>query len=508
VRWVRGESSIWIRITQPTSSWIGDGDAAIAPSDNNRVSFSLGIRGTNYFDTISYQQNLPFNLRQGEEIGEAGTDSPVCSDFSNSTLAADGTVAPLNNVHPGMYDSNVRISEGVYSAQAGAVLDVDLTGSFLLARGKGLQVSATTVFEQTNLVERPLPGDGNVTVGQPLQIRLNYTGGVNLLEAPLAPGSTFTLSVPEDADYGFAEGGVTMGGDMRASTQYQDAFTLSDETVYRSVVLTYTGDSLVMINLLAIIDTQLTVSRNTTANALELTYAVGVQRNTFCPTRPIALDVVSWQLAQLGSGRIIPHVTRPTGEFTSQLLLANPTEEENDVALTFYGADGTAFAEFNSTIAGGVTQVVPLEDKVPEEGGYLRIDEATPVLASVIYKARGEAKAPAQLHESSTTARTWRLYAGGDGLTFDGAAIVNTGNEEAFLTLRQRSLSGEVLSSIELLIPLASGAKSLLVLNESFTWVEGAFYEVISSQPLALTALRGDLQANFLWENRALPIDD
>jgi hypothetical protein len=84
VRWVAGEQSIWLRITTPSSTWIRTiTDALIAPSENRRVSWSLGFTPSVSFDLNSDNFNLGIaNL-------PANSYNPLASTLAD---AADTTV--------------------------------------------------------------------------------------------------------------------------------------------------------------------------------------------------------------------------------------------------------------------------------------------------------------------------------------------------------------------------------------------------------------------------------
>lgn len=509
VRWVAGESSIWIRITSPTSAWLSNGTEAVMPSEEHPVEFSLGLSGYHTVNVPENQRNLPFNLRQYlGTSGSEGTSTAFCADLDCSVLLGDGSVESLIYLDLIGFGPDAQISEGVYSGAGATILGLNFSGSFIVARGKMIDYDISPEDVAPLSLSRPYQNEEPLYVRNQLPIQMNHTSGGNFLSLSLGEESSFSLSVPDDADYGFVPGRVALGNGMLASVSYEDPLTISNETVYRKAMLTYQGWVEPLNDLTVLLDVTLSLNRSTLATSLEVTHSVGIRRgNALCPPSFVYSDLGTWTLGEIGTDRIIPHITNPSGDFTSKLYLANTGDVESEVGFAIYDDEGNNSQSMLQMLGSGEVKIVDLDGFIPENGGYLRITDESPVVVSVVYQAKGEDKSRAELHETSAKSSKWRLYSGSAGLTFDGAAVVNMGDEDAFLTIIQKNLLGETLNTVTQGLPLAAGHKDLLVLDSLFPAVDGAYYEISAGQPLAVTALRGDLQSNFLWENQALPLD-
>lgn len=205
--------------------------------------------------------------------------------------------------------------------------------------------------------------------------------------------------------------------------------------------------------------------------------------------------------------RIIPHVTSPTGGFETRIILSNPRTNPEFYELVSYDLQGIRNAIISGELGPGAT----LFRTVPELFGttavsHFTIIDFSGVEVTAVYQAVGNAKAPAHSRESRTQATTWRIYPGNKNVTWDGAAIVNMGVDPVQVRLQSYDENGTRLSNLlhDQIIP--SAGKALLVLSDIFE--SGAYYEIVSTQPLALTALRGDKggSSTYLWENAAVAI--
>lgn len=506
VRWVAGEDAIWIRITHPTSSWLQDGDAAVAPSDNQQVQFIFGVYGFDYGDDET-KENLPFNLRQGEEPGEEGTSTLVCYDLRNSTVTADSTFSTLIHQDVDTFVASAEISPGVYSNAEAHEADIRAIGEFTMARGRDLVFALSSAVSAPLEAFRPIDSGNTFSLSNRLVLQIDPGLTENAaMEGVFGTDSRIVLTVAEDAAYGFPAGSVSLGGDWEATSTYDQSFTHGEETLFRQATLTYTGSPRTADNLLAEVMVDLAVSGSDLVRDIFVNYQVEVARSTRCGQTFIDLGGSQWYFAEVSQGRIIPHLTRSSGEFTTQLLVANDEGESVDYEIELVGINGESIAQLTDSLNAGETALLDLDELVPDTGGYARISEHNSVKVSVMYRAKGENKAPAQLHETRDSAKRWRIYPGQNQLTFDGAAIVNLGDEDAQLSITTRGFDGSSLSTTTQPEPLQPGHKTLLVFNNQHEDVE-CYYEVVATQPIAFMALRGDLQSNFLWQNRALPLD-
>ena len=70
VRWVEGESSLWIRVQQTSDQWLSAGGPLVGPSEDLAVSWTIGVSARlsdtdNDKDAAADGSNLPFNTQIG-----------------------------------------------------------------------------------------------------------------------------------------------------------------------------------------------------------------------------------------------------------------------------------------------------------------------------------------------------------------------------------------------------------------------------------------------------------
>lgn len=138
VRWRKGESAIWIKITASSSTWLLRDGVAAAPSDDARVTFTIGVTGRdsrldNRPSYLSGQANLPANSRaHGKKASTL-----IFVDVSEAGLTTTG-IDSLLGMDIIAFDS---LTEGVETVRNpeniiyGNLLPVDFYGDFWIARG-------------------------------------------------------------------------------------------------------------------------------------------------------------------------------------------------------------------------------------------------------------------------------------------------------------------------------------------------------------------------------------
>lgn len=97
VRWVQGESAIWLRIQRPTHTWLSVAGHEVAPNPDHYARFSFGRSASNsYADTGGYfeQQlaNLPYHTRQDpfktDDPQTFAVSTLLCLDMRDARLQA------------------------------------------------------------------------------------------------------------------------------------------------------------------------------------------------------------------------------------------------------------------------------------------------------------------------------------------------------------------------------------------------------------------------------------
>ncbi len=228
------------------------------------------------------------------------------------------------------------------------------------------------------------------------------------------------------------------------------------------------------------------------------------------------LSIILWAGSLFGQMRMIPHLTRTSGGFTTSVIIENESIETVTYRLTPYDKDGNLLQgdegqeiRVEGIIAGQAVVSMPAGELFPGtvDASHFSI-EGDGIMVSVAYNSTNGGS-PAHVGETSVEATSYRLFTGDWSQVFDGFAVVNMGEQTADVWVSERDSSGDIIQSVRAIDDLAPMAKGLWIIGQpsgSPFNGGGANYEVYSTQPLAITALRGDLPgSNFLWVNQATP---
>ena len=205
--------------------------------------------------------------------------------------------------------------------------------------------------------------------------------------------------------------------------------------------------------------------------------------------------------------RIIPHVTRADGSFSSRVMIINQTNEPRGYRVTAYDESGVRLG----TLLGSLDPYASREEDAASffnglTPSHFTIDSAEDISFFIVYEAAAGGGSPAHVVEQTSQGVVWRIAAGNWAEVYDAIAAVNTGDAATEVVLRQVSESGEVLASWSL-GTVSPMAKTLAVTSQLFPAMMGGYYEVAADQPLAVTALRGDAASRFFWQSPAIPAD-
>jgi hypothetical protein len=209
--------------------------------------------------------------------------------------------------------------------------------------------------------------------------------------------------------------------------------------------------------------------------------------------------------------RIIPHLTRPGGDFTSTIILTNTGNQAIDFTLTPYTEDGgTDIQVVESRVQPEqALMMTPEELFGTDEVSHFSIDEGSGLVVTVSYQDVDQNFSQAHVRESAETAFRWRIYPGDLADVADGIAVVN-GNEESILVkARQRNSDGSIIDQVNLFGgSLAAHAKGLYVFSTDFNKEPGSFFEIYSDSEFALLALRfATGNSRYFWQTAATPMD-
>lgn len=211
--------------------------------------------------------------------------------------------------------------------------------------------------------------------------------------------------------------------------------------------------------------------------------------------------------------RLIAHITRPDGGFTTHIIVENPTATALPFSLQPFDASGSPGTPVSGEI--GPERVISYEvgelfESLPS---HFEISDAAIPRFYVTYQAASGVSSPAHLAESAMRSQVWRLFPGDWSTVFDGIAVVNRGGEPAEVWIVQLDFEGQLLHAEKAFSALAPNGKGLWVIGgpagSPFSPRQDALFEIWSSQAIAVTALRGtppDAAIGVLWANTAVTL--
>ena len=536
VRWVEGESAIWLQLNQATNTWLSRNGNLISPDADISVSFTIGASAwssrnqtaTRAADTY----NLPFNTRNANTPGtiEDAISTLFCVDLSNGTLAAQGTdsLLVLDMI---AFDKDVDLGGGSYSSQAGLPLGTSFSGLAYVARGKNRIIDSDIVMG-VNATRHEVHED-LASVTNHMSIFLNNFDVNSILKSYLWPGSIVHL----EAEGGglFREDSVRLLSDVSCG---QTGTIQGDETTlvvynglnyYSRVDLVWNGEVLELNNLLLDLEATIYMVPGTyvetawyinwelhlashEANTVDAEVAdgfVGDDQHGRCDPYSYTIDTDRWLFASLTYDRFLPHLTKVGGDFSTILRLHNAGTSFQSVQLLLQDQKGALIFITQLTLAANETVDRPVEEILGgEEASHALVTGDPSVKVSAIYKAKRDDASPVHINSTDLEATHWRLFAGDRNLTFDGLAVVNRGSDRTTVVGRHLDANGNLIAEMTLSTALGIGEKDLYVLSTLFEALPGDLFEIITDEPVGLVALRGDHTSTYIWENRAQPVFD
>ncbi len=204
--------------------------------------------------------------------------------------------------------------------------------------------------------------------------------------------------------------------------------------------------------------------------------------------------------------RYLVHITSAVGGFSSQLIVSNPTAETQPFELRAYDAMGGAIQDVLGSVNPGESLYQNAQSQLGSGVSHVEVIRGNVLNISVAYQRNGEATGPAHVHSSQRSSRAWLVFPGTFEVTWDGIALLNLGTSSAHTRIWQVSQSGAVLRGpITASTELPPKGKALYLFSQDFDAIEASHFEVISSEPTMVLALRGNLNSDLLWENQAVP---
>jgi len=525
VRWVAGENKIWVRIQTSTANWLQfEGGETGPPSEDHAVVWSLGRPARSVAEELQQiTSNLPFptkNLSASSTDYQEAHSLIFCFNLTTSTLETSG----LNSELPyfvQFYDQTAEVTPGFF--QEGTLLDIQQSGTWRIARGVDIQISA--LFSTT---ANPLPVCSEESTGTVRNtLGLDISRNLPAQFAKIYDGTYMQLTVPPQANYGFDERDVFFSGPDIApgllEINADSAFNLNGVTLYRELKLTWTSGTRSLADLTAMVDATLHYPCDARPSDLTLNYQLvvmdteppwdqapfdGDHQQKGCQQDGFTAGEGIWRHNTAPDVGRISHITQPGNGFTTHIIIANTSDSPQDYELFPYTREGEPLPEVTGSLEPGEANTFEATLLFgSDETAHFRYNATSAIEIIAVYQADRENTAPAHVGASSHTASRWLIYPGNTSITWDGVAVVNAGGVPGGVDVTQYQPDGQVINQISLHSALNPEEKILAVFSDLFESRPGSYFEIKGTAPLSVMSLRGDLESQFLWENRAIPLD-
>jgi len=519
VRWVQGEGSLWLRIQNSSSTWLQNNGSLSAPSANDHVTWGLGFSASFYQTNYSTNSNLPFPTRFPETIPAPIDDAistPFCLDLSQSSLEKTGLKSILS-FSANYYNEQAETLPGLYERRN--ELDVEQVGLVWTLAWARDRVSSAGLSSEAAVIT---PCTGDVLSTTVNYLNLDFKPQFHLNPVFLHKGSYILLETNPEAPYGFrSDGARFLSGVSSVEVVPESAFTVNGEMLYHEIRLIWEGEHVLLRDVNP--NLSATLSHACDQDPWEMVVDVSVylmsgspfqdeppftgpSQQAACEPQAFLADSNIWLHSARSSTGVLPHVTKPGNGFQTGIILANTADIPQSYVLAPALQTGAFLTSISGVLEPGETVTYDsLELFQGEDVSHFRADVNEAVKISAFYKAEREETGPAHVSLKQNPALKWRIYPGNSGLTWDGIAILNAGALNATVSILQKNNLGETLDQETLI--LAPNEKALMVLSERFQATPDSYYDLVSTLPLHIMSLRGDLQNTFLWENHAISID-
>ena len=204
--------------------------------------------------------------------------------------------------------------------------------------------------------------------------------------------------------------------------------------------------------------------------------------------------------------RLVPHITRPGGNFNTRFFLNNPNYFDATYQFTGFSENGMVSSVVSGSLGAFSTQAFTVEDLFgTDDVSHFEISDESAVFVNLAYQAAAEGRAPAHLNETRLLSRGWRVYLGDLTITYDALALLNKGNSSAAVEI---CLINRDAGKLETLAFAVNPEQKALILVSDFfnAYTPDDYLDIVASQPMAITALRGDFLSTAFWENSAIPL--
>jgi hypothetical protein len=421
VRWVKGESALWIRVQTSSRDWITDAGNPVPPQSELTVSWTFGtsarLSHETYADLDPNVRNLPFNTRdvltaQSGADTEDAVSTLICVNLSTSSLTTSG-VESLLNFDPIAFDetsdptdSNDEDDPDYGFFITGSNTGINFTNDFAIARGKNRECSVEIGEKGAFGVQDiciPRSGlnasiDGWLKMTNTITYVIDCRRGGDFLDTAFINGAYVTLGTGGRGLYGFRRNGAeftdyssfTIENDDTTFIDHDNGDNTDEERMWREIDVVYNGiqerslddfdleveacvyyhyeNGPVNVDL----DWSITLVNHDGAVDDEDTDFDGPDQHRRCLPSEFTIDSGLWEFGAFVecTGRPVsiffPYLPKLRGNdlFWSGLVVVNQGWTDLDVEASLYDEMGNRFtAEFPSLVQGGQYTWLLIEDE-------------------------------------------------------------------------------------------------------------------------------------------------
>ncbi len=211
-----------------------------------------------------------------------------------------------------------------------------------------------------------------------------------------------------------------------------------------------------------------------------------------------------------GQMRMIPHLTRSTGGFTTEIIIANTLNQASSYRFTPYLEDGTTLIPAIGSLAAGETIVTSPTFLFGTNLISHFVIEGDGISVALAYQDENGAFSAAHVRETNEMSKRWRIFPALFNDAADGIAVVNVGAQQAAISILQIRLNGTIAQEVSPFgANLGVQSKGLYLFDDDFARVADHYFEIRSDMPVALTALRFATGSDrYFWQTGAIPMPE
>lgn len=199
------------------------------------------------------------------------------------------------------------------------------------------------------------------------------------------------------------------------------------------------------------------------------------------------------------------HLTTQGGAFDTEIIIRNTSDSDKTIKLQPYDETGMELTAVDVNLGPDTISRVLQQDYFPTNARSFSASGCDDCNFSTGYRAAQDNPSTAQVHQIQDFRDTFYFYPGEWEALFDGAAIVNAGDESADILATQYDSQGNVLTMQTLAASLAPDAKHLVLFNDVLVDNPDSIVELSSDQPMGVMILRISQDFRFLYQNATIP---